>query len=103
VAQASRIADDILFVKGYAVSGPRGNVRAVEISVDEGETWHTAQISYQEGKWSWTLWEIELKCESEIGKVYSRAQDSEGNIQPREGIWNLRGVAYNGWGVARWT
>jgi sulfite oxidase len=102
VAHASCISDGKLFVKGYAIPGPSGNVKAVEVSVDKGATWHNARITYQEGKWSWTLWEAELECEGERGTVYSRAIDSEGNIQPKEGIWNLRGVAFNGWGLARW-
>lgn len=100
VAHASRTSDDRLFVKGYAVPGPSGNVKAVEVSIDEGSSWHPARITYQEGKWSWTLWETELKCSGRSKKVHSRAIDSEGNVQPKEGVWNLRGVAYNGWGVA---
>ncbi|KAF8962694.1 Oxidoreductase, molybdopterin-binding domain-containing protein [Flammula alnicola] len=102
VAHASRTSDDTLYVKGYATPGSSGNVRGVEISVDDGTTWHPAKITYQEGNWSWTLWEAEIKCEAERGKVHSRAIDTEGNIQPKEGIWNFRGVAYNGWGVASW-
>jgi len=102
VAHAARASKDTLFVKGYAVPGPQGNVRNVEVSIDDGETWHETQITYQRGKWSWTLWEIELDCKECSGTVFSRAIDTEGNIQPREGVWNLRGVAYNGWGCASW-
>ncbi|KDR76401.1 hypothetical protein GALMADRAFT_226095 [Galerina marginata CBS 339.88] len=102
VAHASRTGANKLFVKGYAIPGPLGSVRSVEVSIDDGATWHSARITYQEGRWSWTLWEAELECEGESGRVHSRAIDSEGNFQPREGVWNLRGVAYNGWGVGRW-
>ncbi|KAF9048406.1 Oxidoreductase, molybdopterin-binding domain-containing protein [Panaeolus papilionaceus] len=91
-----------LFVKGYALPGPRGNVKRVEISLDDGDTWQDTNITYQEGSWSWTIWEAEVDCNASSGTVYSRAIDVEGNIQPRQGVWNMRGVAYNGWGVREW-
>ncbi|KAF9474675.1 molybdopterin binding oxidoreductase [Pholiota conissans] len=102
VAQASKASDDTLFVKGYATPGDSGNVRSVEVSIDAGATWQPAKITYQEGKWSWTLWEAELPCADAHGTVYSRAVDMEGNVQPQDGGWNFRGVAFNGWGVRSW-
>ncbi|KAF8150560.1 Oxidoreductase, molybdopterin-binding domain-containing protein [Crassisporium funariophilum] len=102
VAHASRNSDEALYVKGYAIPGSYGNVKAVEVSIDEGNSWHSAKITYQQGRWSWTLWEAEVSCKGEGGKVYSRAIDTAGNVQPKEGTWNLRGVAYNGWGVRDW-
>jgi len=94
--------DKTLYVKGYALPGSFGNVRTVELTIDEGKTWRPARILYQDGKWSWTIWEAELECSEENGTVFSRAIDSAGNIQPKEGLWNMRGVAYNGWGVGTW-
>lgn len=102
VASAVVNSGNTLLVKGYAVPGSLANVSSVEVSVDEGNTWHPTTITYQHGKWSWTLWEIELEGVAKSGRVYSRAIDSDGNVQSREGAWNLRGVAYNAWGVAEW-
>jgi len=102
IAVATR-TENTLYVKGYAIPGSCGNVRAVEITIDAGKTWHSARILYQQGKWSWTLWEAELGGVERCGRVYCRAIDSEGNLQPQEGIWNLRGVAFNGWGVKDWV
>lgn len=91
-----------LYVKGYAVPGSSAKISAVELTIDEGKTWHEAKIVYQEGKWSWTLWEAELENVAENGVVHSRARDENGVVQPRECDWNIRGVAFNGWGVGKW-
>lgn len=92
-----------LLVKGFASPGPSGNIQRVEVTIDEGKTWLPARITYQEGKWSWTIWEIELRDNvPETGVVYSRAIDERGNVQPKESGWNVRGVAYNAWGVGKW-
>ena len=95
----------MLFVQGYASQHMDARVVAVELSVDAGETWQPARITYQEGRWSWTLWEARLEgvaVAAEGGVVYSRATDRLGRRQEREGRWNFRGVAYNPWGRGRW-
>ncbi|RDB30993.1 Sulfite oxidase [Hypsizygus marmoreus] len=91
-----------IYIKGYAIPGPSSNVSAIEVSTDGGKSWHDTKIIYQEGKWSWTLWETELEGVAGSGVVYCRARDAKGNMQPRECSWNFRGVAYNAWGVAKW-
>ena len=95
-----------VLVKGFASPGPNGNIQRVEVTIDEGSTWFPAQITYQEGKWSWTIWEAELDPDNvavpPTGVVHSRAIDEQGNVQPKESEWNVRGVAYNAWGVGRW-
>lgn len=95
-----------VLVKGFASPGPNGNIQRVEVTIDEGSTWFPAEITYQEGKWSWTIWEAELNPDNAAvpptGVVHSRAIDEQGNVQPKESEWNVRGVAYNAWGVGRW-
>ncbi|KAF9243494.1 Oxidoreductase, molybdopterin-binding domain-containing protein [Melanogaster broomeanus] len=112
---------DELTVKasGYAYS--HCPVSRVEISADGGETWKETKITYQEGEWSWALWEgeVDIELDEEGGNgmlaadellqgkngrrkfkvtVLSRAIDSAGNAQDTGCPWNLRGVGYCGAG-----
>jgi len=89
-----------LFVKGYAMKGSGGQVKTVEVTADCGRTWHKAGITYQEGRWSWTLWEVLIDVSSGITpeRVWCRAIDESGAIQPADSSWNLRGLAYCGYG-----
>lgn len=88
-----------LFVKGYAVRGPSGQVSRVEVSIDEGTTWRGTRITYQEGRWSWTLWEAVIGLpetyQGREGKIRSRAIDESGETQQPDMDWNLRGVVYS--------
>lgn len=89
-------------MRGYATQHIDARIVAVEVSIDEGEHWQPAQITYQEGRWSWTLWEVTIEDVGEHGTVYSRAIDENGGMQQKECKWNLRGVAYNPWGTRSW-
>jgi sulfite oxidase len=93
-----------LSVRGYAISGTTP-VSAIEVSIDRGVTWHPTDIIYQEGRWSWVLWQSYLPIPEEIrnmGKivVWSRAIDKAGTRQFLDCEWNFRGVAYTGPGEA---
>jgi sulfite oxidase len=114
IASVEVSAPGVARVRGYAVGGAQGGqVKRVEVSTDRGETWTDARIVYQDGKWSWTLWEAEIRvAEQQNGnekkdgvdgrprEVWCRAADESGVVQMAECDWNLRGVAYNGYGHA---
>ena len=93
-------------VKGYAVpySG-HGPITKVEVSADDGKTWKDAKIiagGEKEYKWSWALWETEIRLERSQGRrLLSRTADAGGNMQNPYPLWNLRGVGYDGYGEAR--
>ena len=103
---------DKIIVKGYAMGtgGDCGQIAKVQVSVDDGESWVDARITYQEGKWSWTLWACvvdiaavkERRVQERELEVLCRAQDERGDIQKRECAWNFRGVAFNAFGRKMW-
>ena len=95
--------DGTIEVRGYAVPrGADGPVVKVEVSGDDGKTWTEAQLEGERTKFSWVLWRASLKIEKgEKRRVISRAKDKGGNEQTAHPTWNLRGVAYNGYGEAK--
>ncbi|KAF5375583.1 hypothetical protein D9757_008535 [Collybiopsis confluens] len=102
IGSAYKISPTRLRAKGYAILGECGNIVAVEVSVDDGTTWHPSRITYQEGKWSWTLWEAEIPVTGSSGEIWARARDENSNVQPKEGAWNMRGVAFNAISRLKW-
>jgi len=113
--------DQLLFKAcGYAYSDCP--IKRVDVSLDDGATWKRCEITYQDGQWSWALWEItidlmldeenssDMLLASKLGgagsgekrelTVFSRATDSAGRVQPFTCTWNLRGVGYDGAGEA---
>lgn len=95
--------DGMIEVTGYALpQGSQGPVLKVEVSGDEQKNWIEAEFVGERTKFSWAIWHARVKMEKGSGKrVYSRAIDAGGNKQEANPVWNLRGVAYNGYGEAR--
>ncbi|KAL6722140.1 hypothetical protein ACLMJK_001247 [Lecanora helva] len=99
--------DGTLEVRGYALPhGNQGPVVNVEISIDDGRTWSKAEImntNREKSKWAWAIWKANVNVEKGREKrLLSRATDAGENIQnDNPGKWNLRGVAYDGYGEVR--
>ena len=98
--------DDEVTIRGYAWSGGGKGIIRVDVSVDDGKTWSSAELQKPEQKvhreWAWTLWEITLPIPKDHnGKmnIVCKALDRSHNAQPEsaEGIWNLRGLVNNSW------
>jgi len=94
--------DGNLALRGYAWSGGGRAVVRVDVSIDQGKQWHTAQLiddytaTSLDRRWAWTRWQANVQPGATEGEreVWVRAVDSSYNTQPEnmEHIWNLRGV-----------
>ena len=111
--------DSEVTLKGYAWSGGGRGIVRVDVSADDGKTWHTAELSEETVKqqkaagynrsWGWALWEasIPLPADAEHARpgvpvkthLICKAIDSAYNVQPDTvaPIWNLRGVLSTAW------
>ncbi|MDW8469387.1 MAG: sulfite oxidase [Burkholderiales bacterium] len=83
-------------VRGRAWVG-EGSVERVEISVDEGKTWHRARLSPRGDKYAWRTFTFQYQPER-FGYVtfLARAWDDRGNVQPILPPWNPLGYFWNG-------
>ncbi|TPV94654.1 MAG: sulfite oxidase [Myxococcales bacterium FL481] len=82
---------------GVAFSGER-SVTRVEVSVDGGRTWGTAEwVGPDLGAAAWRTFRFEVKLAAGRHRLVSRATDSGGATQPRRRVENHRGYANNSW------
>jgi len=108
ITHANVVNDDSLVeVSGWAWAGGGRNVVRVDVSVDGGEHWTTAEIT--EGgdqkvhrSWAWVFWKATLPIpdsadSSSVIEVCSKAVDCAYNVQPQKADWNVRGLGNNGW------
>jgi DMSO/TMAO reductase YedYZ molybdopterin-dependent catalytic subunit len=69
------------FIAGVAFSGERG-IQRVEISLDDGITWHDARVKQALSSYTWVLWAYEWKDPTPgTYTVTARATDGTGAIQ----------------------
>lgn len=82
-------------INGIAWTG-KGIITKVEISLDDGQTWDTCQLTSTSEKYTWIPWIYKWKVEKK-GEytIKSKATDSHGNVQPMEPFWNRKGYGYN--------
>ena len=102
------LSERSITVRGYAWSGGGRGISHVDVSIDGGKEWYTAELQHGDPNqkynkvWAWTLWKVTIPlpsdCPSELD-VCCKAIDSSCNTQPEsvESIWNFRGLANNSW------
>jgi nitrate reductase (NAD(P)H) len=94
---------DKMEVGGYAHTGGGRMVTRVEVSLDEGLSWHVAKIDRKERPnaygmyWCWIFWAYEIEVSSLIGcnEIWCRAWDGANNPQSIEPTWTLMGQNAN--------
>jgi len=86
-------------VRGYAITGGERSVERVEVSVDGGESWATADLQEGNEPWAWRFWEASVDLEPGQYEIVARAWDAAANTQPElsEQIWNFKGYMSNSW------
>lgn len=85
-----------LDVRGSAWSG-KGEVTAVDVSIDGGKTWEQADLVVREvgGRFAPVRWAVTFDVEPGEVEIVARATDSSGDTQPLESRWNVNGYANN--------
>ena len=82
-------------VQGWAWSGSAA-VSAVDLSVDDGATWHPATLGPSRGPYAWRAWAFSWTPRARGDAVLlSRARDASGATQPQVAEWNVHGYGNN--------
>ncbi|KAL7928205.1 hypothetical protein V8C35DRAFT_333416 [Trichoderma chlorosporum] len=112
-------------VEGYAYTGGGRRITRVEMTLDDGDTWHLCDVTYPEdlyraypiknhpyfGKldlsttdmsFSWCFWTAEIDIKSllairDIGFITVRAMDEALSIMPRDMYWNATSMMNSWW------
>ncbi len=93
----ARVPVGRLRVTGQAWAGlGAGGIRSVEVSLDEGRTWHPARLTGKESPYAWRSWEAELGVGAPgAQRLLARATDRSGAVQPRNADPNPGGFGNN--------
>ncbi|HEY0555728.1 MAG TPA: molybdopterin-dependent oxidoreductase [Thermoanaerobaculia bacterium] len=85
--------------RGWAVAGGGREVARVDVSVDGGTTWKTADLVAGETGWTWRFWEAPLDLPAGEHEILCRAFDDAAQTQPAHPaeVWNFKGYANNAW------
>ncbi|GLZ49732.1 sulfite oxidase [Actinomycetospora sp. NBRC 106375] len=86
-------------VTGYAFAGGDREIVRVDVSADDGRTWHQAELDDQLGPWAWRFWRTTLELRPGEHEIVARAWDSTAALQPEHAasLWNPKGYINNAW------
>jgi DMSO/TMAO reductase YedYZ molybdopterin-dependent catalytic subunit len=94
--KSERLGAGLISILGAAYAGET-EVERVDISMDNGKTWHAATFIGPNEPYAWRQWQF-IWSVKEIGNytLMSRATDTQGNQQPMNASWNVLGYGNNG-------
>ncbi len=83
-------------VLGAAFAG-EDDIDRVDVSTDDGVTWHPAAFIGPHEPFAWRQWQFlwQVKTPGPY-KIMARATDTHGNQQPMNATWNVLGYGNNG-------
>ncbi len=86
-----------LEVRGYAFAGGERYVSRVDVSLDGGATWTSADLLDDLGPWAWRHWRTVLDLPPGDHEIVVRAWDSSAATQPENeaALWNPKGYVNN--------
>jgi sulfite oxidase len=84
-------------VAGYALAGDDRRVARVDVSADEGRSWHQASLGKELSPWSWRRWHATLDLPVGQAGIAVRAWDNGASVQPdnEADLWNPKGYVNN--------
>lgn len=95
--------EDAVEVEGYAFAGGGRRIVRVDISPDDGRSWHQAELLPDEAhgskSWAWTRWRWLVPKRLTGRQFVVKAVDEGYNVQPEsyEPHYNFRGNLTSGW------
>ncbi len=85
-----------IVVLGAAYAGEH-HVEQVEVSIDGGQTWQTAEFIGPDTPYAWRQWQFVWTADNAGDfTILSRAIDDQGRRQPGQADWNVLGYGNNG-------
>ncbi len=80
-----------------AAYGGEVDVTRLDISTDNGSTWHPAEFIGPHESYAWRQWQYVWNVPGKgVYTLMARATDSAGNMQPMDAAWNVLGYGNNG-------
>jgi len=85
-------------VRGVAYAGER-EIARVDVSVDGGRTWMTAELGGDRARWAWRQWSAQIDLSAGRHEIVCRAWDTAAQTQPEQpsAVWNFKGYMNNAW------
>ena len=95
--EGERLAAGDVAVRGVAFNDGRARIEAVELSLDEGQTWRRAELAPGAGPYAWQPWSMTISLSTGEQRILARAVDALGRTQPLDAAagWNPDGYAWH--------